>query len=43
MLKLADLIRQHALFAFQRHGTAVVGTFFGPVMLAWFSSLAGLN
>jgi KUP system potassium uptake protein len=29
-----------ALFAFQRHGTAVVGIFFGPVMLVWFSSLA---
>ena len=29
-----------ALFMFQRHGTAVVGRYFGPVMLAWFSALA---
>lgn len=25
-----------ALFSVQRHGTAVVGRFFGPVMIAWF-------
>jgi KUP system potassium uptake protein len=25
-----------ALFAAQRFGTAVVGRFFGPVMLLWF-------
>ena len=25
------------LFAVQRHGTAVVGRFFGPVMIAWLS------
>ena len=29
-----------ALFMFQRHGTAVVGRLFGPVMLVWFSTLA---
>ncbi|MEI6719415.1 MAG: potassium transporter Kup [Betaproteobacteria bacterium] len=29
-----------ALFLFQRHGTAVVGKLFGPVMLVWFSALA---
>ena len=29
-----------ALFMFQRHGTAVVGKLFGPVMLVWFSALA---
>ncbi|MGE5240345.1 MAG: potassium transporter Kup [Bacteroidota bacterium] len=28
------------LFAFQRHGTAVVGAFFGPVCLLWFLALA---
>ncbi len=28
------------LFMFQRHGTAVVGKLFGPVMLVWFSALA---
>jgi KUP system potassium uptake protein len=28
------------LFMFQRHGTAVVGKLFGPVMLMWFSALA---
>jgi KUP system potassium uptake protein len=29
-----------ALFAVQRHGTAVVGRLFGPVMLAWFAAIA---
>ena len=29
-----------ALFAIQRHGTGVVGLFFGPVCIAWFVSLA---
>jgi len=29
-----------ALFAVQRHGTAVVGKLFGPVMLAWFAAIA---
>lgn len=27
------------LFAVQRHGTAVVGRFFGPVMIVWFASI----
>ena len=31
------------LFYIQRHGTALVGTFFGPVMLLWFSTLAALG
>ncbi len=31
------------LFYVQRHGTALVGTFFGPVMLVWFGTLAGLG
>ena len=29
-----------ALFAFQRHGTAVVGAFFGPICVVWFLALA---
>jgi KUP system potassium uptake protein len=29
-----------ALFFIQRHGTAKVGAFFGPVMILWFTSLA---
>ncbi len=32
-----------ALFAVQRHGTARVGAFFGPVMLLWFSTLGALG
>lgn len=28
-----------ALFSVQRHGTAVVGRFFGPVMIAWFVAI----
>jgi KUP system potassium uptake protein len=31
------------LFYIQRHGTALVGNFFGPVMLLWFSTLAVLG
>src|SRR4029450_1676370 len=31
------------LFAFQKHGTARVGAFFGPVMLLWFIALAVLG
>ncbi len=31
------------LFAIQRHGTEVVGRFFGPVMLVWFGVLAILG
>jgi len=29
-----------ALFALQRHGTEVVGTFFGPICVVWFLALA---
>jgi len=32
-----------ALFFFQKHGTAKVGVFFGPVMLLWFGTLAVLG
>jgi KUP system potassium uptake protein len=32
-----------ALFAFQRHGTAGVGTVFGPIILVWFATLALLG
>ena len=32
-----------SLFFFQHHGTAKVGTFFGPVMCVWFVSLASLG
>jgi KUP system potassium uptake protein len=32
-----------ALFLFQRRGTAVVGKFFGPVMLLWFAYLAAVG
>ncbi|MBK8750364.1 MAG: potassium transporter Kup [Candidatus Competibacteraceae bacterium] len=32
-----------ALFWIQRHGTGVVGQFFGPVMCAWFGILAMLG
>jgi KUP system potassium uptake protein len=28
-----------ALFAVQRHGTATVGRFFGPVMIVWFTAI----
>ncbi|MEO8383892.1 MAG: potassium transporter Kup [Betaproteobacteria bacterium] len=31
------------LFAIQRHGTAVIGRFFGPTMIAWFAILAVLG
>jgi KUP system potassium uptake protein len=31
------------LFAIQRHGTASVGAWFGPVMSIWFITLAGLG
>ncbi len=31
------------LFAIQRFGTGVVGTLFGPVMVAWFATIAGLG
>lgn len=32
-----------ALFAFQRHGTNTVGRFFGPVIVAWFFTLAAVG
>ncbi len=32
-----------ALFAIQRHGTASVGLFFGPVMCLWFVTVAALG
>ena len=32
-----------ALFAIQRHGTAVVGLFFGPVCALWFAALAAVG
>ena len=32
-----------ALFAIQRHGTAVIGRFFGPTMVVWFVILAALG
>ncbi|KAA0085300.1 potassium transporter Kup [Mycolicibacterium sp. P9-64] len=28
-----------ALFAVQRHGTAIVGRFFGPIMILWFTAI----
>ena len=28
------------LFSVQRHGTAVVGRFFGPIMILWFTAIA---
>ncbi len=31
------------LFLFQRHGTAGIGRYFGPVMLVWFGTLAALG
>lgn len=39
-ITLAVLI---ALFAVQRHGTARVGKFFGPIMTLWFAVLGGLG
>jgi KUP system potassium uptake protein len=32
-----------ALFTVQRHGTAVVGRFFGPVMIVWFLSIGAFG
>lgn len=31
------------LFAFQRHGTAIVGAFFGPVCILWFLALGSVG
>ncbi|HPU51943.1 MAG TPA: potassium transporter Kup [Burkholderiaceae bacterium] len=39
-LALAVLV---GLFTIQSRGTAVVGAFFGPIMIAWFASLAALG
>jgi KUP system potassium uptake protein len=39
VLPLAALVLL-ALFAFQRHGTSVIGGFFGPVMVVWFVTIA---
>jgi len=39
----ATLVVLFVLFFVQRHGTALVGAAFGPVMLAWFGTLAGLG
>jgi KUP system potassium uptake protein len=38
-----SLVLLGGLFAFQRRGTALVGAFFGPVMLVWFAVLAVLG
>ena len=38
-----SLVLLAALFLVQRHGTAAVGSFFGPVMLVWFAVLALLG
>jgi KUP system potassium uptake protein len=32
-----------ALFSLQRHGTAAIGSLFGPIVLVWFGSLAVLG
>lgn len=32
-----------ALFSVQRHGTAAVGRFFGPVMIAWFLAIGAFG
>ena len=37
------LVVLFGLFYIQRHGTALVGNFFGPVMVLWFSTLALLG
>lgn len=39
----ATLVILTLLFAFQHKGTARVGSVFGPVMLLWFSVIAGLG
>lgn len=31
------------LFSFQKHGTAKIGTFFGPIILTWFLTLTALG
>lgn len=37
------LVILFVLFFFQRHGTAVIGKFFGPITCVWFITLAGLG
>ena len=39
----ATLVLLFVLFLFQKHGTAKVGVVFGPVMMAWFVTLAVLG
>ena len=39
----ATLVILFVLFLFQKHGTAKVGVVFGPVMMAWFVTLAVLG
>jgi len=39
-LTIAVLI---GLFSIQRHGTAVVGVLFGPIMIVWFTTMAVLG
>jgi len=31
------------LFFFQRQGTKIIGTFFGPIMMVWFITIAILG
>ena len=37
------LVILFGLFAVQRHGTAGIGKFFGPIMLVWFFAIGGLG
>jgi hypothetical protein len=37
------LVVLFALFLVQKHGTAGIGRFFGPVMLLWFAVIAALG
>ena len=40
---IVTLVILVAVFSFQKFGTARVGTFFGPIMLLWFVSIAVLG
>ena len=42
-IKPASLVIIVGLFAIQRYGTGVLGILFGPVMLIWFTVIAGLG
>jgi KUP system potassium uptake protein len=42
-IKLASLFIILGLFAIQRYGTGMLGTLFGPIMLIWFTVIAGLG